>query len=73
MGHFRSMSDFRPVATPIGLIAVAVICSLAAKDLAASAGVSRLASISVGLSIGFLIIGVVFFWRRRRNDPPEVR
>ncbi|WP_283514337.1 hypothetical protein [Sphingomonas sp. 2R-10] len=67
------MSDFHPVATPIGLIAVAVICSLVAKDLAASAGFSRLASMSVGLAIGFLIIGVVFFWRRRRNNPPKVR
>lgn len=67
------MSDFRPVAAPIGLITVAVICSLAAKDLAASAGFSRLASMSVGLSIGFLIIGVVFLWRRGRNDPPKVR
>ncbi|WP_283514331.1 hypothetical protein [Sphingomonas sp. 2R-10] len=71
--HFRKMSDFHPITTPIGLIAVAVICSLAAKDLAASAGFSRLASMSVGLSIGSLIIGVVLFWRRRRNNLPKAR
>jgi hypothetical protein len=67
------MSSFRPVAAPTGLIIVAVICSFAAKDFVASAGLSQLASMAVGLSIGFLIISIVFLWKRGRNGPPKVR